>query len=161
MNAPLPQRFTNEISPEFLRTLDKSPFTDQQIVEFREEAIAAIRQNQVYLQAHPPCAIYRFASAGSRTRDGGEIQQATSPMEIILDNGQQVCVAQVGDYVVYDDGRKAQIVTGAGFEYEHLALVGSLLSNGDEIIDTLQGLALIAVRDGVPMADDFLPVVEG
>lgn len=161
MNAPSPQRFTNEVSPEFLRTLDESPFSEQQLAEFSEEAIASIRQQQAYREAHPLCAICRFASAGSRTRDGGEIQQATSPMEITLDNDQQVCVAQVGDYVVYADGRMAQIVTGAGFEHEHLALVGSLLSNGDEIIDTLQGLGLIAVRDGVPMAEDFLPVVEG
>jgi hypothetical protein len=161
MNAHLPQRYTNEVTPELLRNLDNSLFTEQQLASFNDETLAHIGQQQAYCEVHPPFAIYRLASAGSQTRNGGVIEQATTQLEITLDNGHQVSVAQVGDYVVYSDGRKAQIVTGAGFENDNLALVGSQLNNGDEIIDTLQGLGLFVVRDGVPMAEDFLPVVEG
>lgn len=31
MNAALPLLYTNEVSPEFLRSLDKAPFTEQQL----------------------------------------------------------------------------------------------------------------------------------
>jgi hypothetical protein len=89
------------------------------------------------------------------------IQQATSAMEAILDNGQRVRAAQVGDHVIYGDGLAAQIVTGAGRGNRNIAVVGSRLSNGDEIINTPYGGALLVVREGVPMAEDFLPDAEG
>ncbi|MEF9672940.1 hypothetical protein QNM99_14805 [Pseudomonas sp. PCH446] len=76
--------YTNEVSPEFLRTLDKSPFTEQQLAEFSEEAIALIHQQQAYCEAHPPLAIYRLATEGSQTRDGGVIQHATTQTVITL-----------------------------------------------------------------------------
>lgn len=95
-----------------------------------------------------------------KTRDGGVIHQATAPIAFTLDSGRKVYAAQKGDYVVYDDGRKAQIVTGAGQGNSHLALVGSRLCNGDEIINTLQGGFLLFAREGVPMAQDFLPSIK-
>jgi hypothetical protein len=61
---------------------------------------------------------------------------------------------------VYADGSTAQIVTGAGQENSHMALVGSRLCNGDEIINTLQGGFLLVGRDGVAMAEDFLPSIQ-
>lgn len=160
MNAPLHLSYTNEVTSEFLRTLDNSLFTEQQLADFSEDALEIIHQQQAYIDAHPPLAIYRLATEGSQTRNGGVIQQATSQVEITLDNGQQVRVAQKGDYAVYADGSTAQIVTGAGQGNSHIALVGSYLSNGDEIINTPQGSCLMIARKGVPMADDFLRAVE-
>ena len=159
MNAALPPLYTNEVSPEFLRTLDKAPFTEQELAGFNEQALAIVLKNQAYAKAHPPIAIYRVATNGSQTRDGGVVQHTTSPMEFKLDGGQRVRAAQKGDYVVYADGSKAQIVTAAGEEYFHLALVGSHLSNGDEIINTLQGGCLLLAREGVQKAEDFLPSI--
>lgn len=161
MNAALPLLYTNEVSPEFLRTLDKSPFTEQQLAGFDEHALAVVNQQQAYAKAHPPIAIYRVATELSQTRNGGVIQQATAPLEFTLDNGQQVRAAQKGDYVVYTDGSTARIVTAAGEGNSHVALVGGYLSNGDEIINTLQGGYLFIAREGVPMAEDFLPIIEG
>lgn len=161
MNAPLHSSFTNEVSPEFLLRLDDSPFTEQQLAGFSEQALAIIRQRQAYAKAHPPVAIYRWATEGSQTRNGGVIQQATAPQGFTLGNGEQVRAAQKGDYVVYADGNTAQIVTASGQGYSHLALVGSRLSNGDEIINTPQGHSLLVAREGVPMAEDFLPSIEG
>ena len=160
MNAALPLLHTNEVSPEFLRTLDKSPFTEQQLAGFNEQALAIVNESQAYAKAHPPIAIYRVATEGSQTRNGGVIQQATSPLVFTLDNGQRVRAAQKGDYVVYDDGRKAQIVTASGEGNSHVALVGSYLSNGDEIINTAQGACLLLTREGVLRAEDFLPAIE-
>ncbi|WP_050507332.1 PAAR domain-containing protein [Pseudomonas syringae] len=114
-----------------------------------------------FLSAQPPIAIYRLATQGSQTRNGGVIQQATTKMEITLSGGQIVRVAQVGDEVQYPDGSTAQIVTGSGQETGDMALVGSRLSNGDEIIDTPQGTVYFVHYEGIPMAEDFLPPVEG
>jgi hypothetical protein len=161
MTAPLHPVYTNEVTPEYLRTVGRSPFTEQQLAGFSEESMELVRQRQAYYEAHPPTAIYRLATEGSQTRNGGVIRQATTELEITLDNGQQVRVAQVGDYAVYADGSIAQIVTGAGEGNSHFALVGSRLSNGDEIINTQQGLGLFVLREGVPMTEDFLPDVEG
>ncbi|MFJ4396217.1 hypothetical protein [Pseudomonas sp. NPDC089396] len=161
MNAAFPLLYTNEVSPEFLRTLDDSPYTEQQLAGFNEQALAIVSKNQVYARAHPPIGIYRVATEGSQTRNGGVIQQATAPLVFTLDNGQPARAAQKGDYVVYDDGRMAQIVTGSGEDNSNVALVGSYLSNGDEIINTLQGACLFVVREGVPKAEDFLPAIEG
>jgi hypothetical protein len=161
MNASLPQLYTNEVSPEFLHTLDESPFTEQQLAGFDEQALARINQQQAYVKAHPPIAIYRVAAEGSQTRKGGVIQQGTSSITFTLDSGEDVRAAQKGDYVVYADGSQAQIVTASGEGNSHIALVGSALSNGDEIINTPQSGYLFLMRDGVPMAEDFLPAIEG
>jgi hypothetical protein len=37
MNAASPQLYTNEVAPEFLRTLDKSPFSEQQLAGFNDQ----------------------------------------------------------------------------------------------------------------------------
>ena len=152
--------YTNETSLELLSNLDNSSFTQQQLADLNEQALAMINQQQAYKKSHPPSAIYRVATEGSQTRRGGVVQQATSPMAFTLDNGQKVKAAQKGDRVVYPDGSTAQIVTAAGEQYSHVALVGSYLSNGDEIINTLQDRCLIIGRVGVSKAEDFLPALE-
>lgn len=119
MNATLPLLYTNEVSPEFLPTLDNSPFTEQQLAGFNEQALSIVNRLQADIKAHPPTGIYRMATEGSQTRHGGVIQQATTGCEITLDNDQQVRVAQKGDYAVYADGSTAQIVTGAGQGNSH------------------------------------------
>ncbi|HEF4761580.1 TPA: hypothetical protein SAN82_004037 [Pseudomonas putida] len=160
MNAPTHPLYTNEVSPEFLRRLDNSPFTEEQLAKFDDETMAIIDQQRAYANAHPPHTIYRVATEGSQTCDGGVIHQATAPIAFTLDGGRKVYAARKGDYAVYADGRKAQIVTGAGQGNSELALVGSRLCNGDEIINTLQGGFLLFAREGVPMAEDFLPSIK-
>ena len=161
MNAPLHTSYTNELTPEILSSLDVSPFTEEQIAQSSEEIRAIMLQQRAYLETHRPCAIYRLATEGSQTRDGGVIERATSPLVITLDCGREVCVAQKGDCVVYPDGSSTQIVTCAGESNSHLALVGSRLCNGDEIVNTLQGSVLIIRREGESMPDDFLPLLKG
>jgi hypothetical protein len=151
--------YTNEVSAEFLRRQDNPYFTEQQLAQFNEQAQATVRQQQAYVDTHPAIAIFRCATEGSQTRNGGVIQQATAPQEFELENGQLVRAARKGDYVMYADGSTAQIVTGAGQANSDVALVGSLLSNGDEIINTPQSACVFVAREGVPMAKDFLPSI--
>lgn len=152
--------YTNELTPEVLAEQNRSPFTPEQYASFSEEMLTIIKAQEAHDQRHPIVAIYRLATEGSRTHAGGVIREATTSLTIKLEDGSQVRAARTGDYAEYPDGSRARIVSGAG-EQSHwsghsLALVGSRLSNGDEIADTPQAAVLIAERQGLPMADDFL-----
>ena len=160
MNAPFQPLYTNDVSPEYLRSLDVSNFTEQQIAQFSEQARTVVREQRAFIDAHPATAIYRCATEGSQTRMGGVIQRGTVPYEIALENGRSVRIAYKGDDVLYADGCVAQIVTGAGRASSDVALVGSLISNGDEIINTPQSSCVLVLREGLPMAEDFLPSIK-
>ena len=157
MTTSLPPMYTNKVTGDFLQSLDKPTFTPEQIAEFHEDAVAVIRKNEAYCLAHPPIGIYRLATEGSQTRNGGIVQETQSTITCTLENGEQVRLAHKGDCVLYSDGSTAQIITGAGRGNSHVALVGSRLCNGDDIINTPQPHGLFVARQGVPLADDFLP----
>jgi len=81
--------------------------------------------------------MHLLATIGSLTKDGGRVTKATSGLEIA-----GLTVALVGDIVTYEDGSEAVIINGAGsaaiYGDKPLALVGSALSNGDRIVQSLQ-----------------------
>lgn len=115
---------------------------------------------------HPVTAIYRIAVAGCLTCRGG-IGDEFNPnpeegCKIRLENGQWVSVLTEGCTVTYPDGSSARIVSSAGSQHTYegrgIALVDSLLSNGDRIISTPQSASMLVERKGVPMGDDFLTV---
>lgn len=88
-----------------------------------------------------------FATIGALTERGGRVTQATSGMTVA-----GLAIARVGDIVTYEDGSEAIITDGAG-KYaiccdKPLALVGSRLSNGDRIVETLQRLWGVHVQAG-------------
>ena len=62
MNAPVHPSYTNEVSAEFLRSLDAPHFTEERLAHFCDEALAVVRQGQAYMDAHPAHAIYRIAT---------------------------------------------------------------------------------------------------
>jgi hypothetical protein len=159
MTTSLAPMYTNEVTGEFLQSLDTPTFTSEQMAEFHEDAVAVIRKKEAYCLAHPPIGIYRLATEGSQTRNGGIVQKTQSTITCILENGEQVRLAHTGDCVLYPDGSTAQIITGAGHSNGHVALVGSRLCNGDEIINTPQPQRPFVARQGVPLAADFLPAV--
>ncbi|MFL6969501.1 MULTISPECIES: hypothetical protein [Pseudomonas] len=159
MHSSLDAPYTNEISQESLRHLDDLYLEPRQLEGYGEDVAAFVSRQKAFVEAHPPIAIYRVATEGSQTRDGGTIQQVSSSLTFTLDNGWKVRAAQKGDEVVYADGSTARIITGAGKNNSDIALVGSRLSNGDEIINTLQKRFMIIVREGGPTAEDFLPAL--
>jgi hypothetical protein len=159
MNAPFVPSYTNDVSPEYLRGLDNLHFTEHRIAQLSEQTQTVVCEQQAFIDTHPAIAIFRCATEGSQTRNGGVIQQGTGPLEFNLEDGRSVRGARKGDYALYADGTTAQIITGAGQGNNDVALVGSVLSNGDEIINTLQdGFSFIA-REGVSIAEDFLPSI--
>lgn len=126
------QRFTNEVSPEYLRSLDHDD------------------------PAHPALAIFRLATEGSCSRNGGVIRQASSTMEITLPNGEKVRVACAGDLVEYADGSSAAILSESGEAQGQVAVVSSRIANGDEIIDTPQKATHLVKREGKQFSPDHL-----
>lgn len=159
MKPLTPSPYTNETTPELLLQMDQAVINDKKIIEFDVESQSMIRQQQEYCLAHPVIGIYRLATEGSQTRDGGVIERTSSAVTFTLDDGQEVRGAHRGDQVIYPDGSSARIITGAGSEYSDFAVVGSRLDNGDEIINTLQWAAVLVMRKGVSMPEDFLPPV--
>ncbi|UVE63938.1 PAAR domain-containing protein [Burkholderia pyrrocinia] len=96
-----------------------------------------------------------FATIGALTERGGRVTAATSGMTLA-----GLEVARVGDVVTYDDGSEATIIDGAGNCHsagKSFALVGSRLSNGDRIIETLRTSWGIHVPEGQSIPGLFDP----
>lgn len=81
--------------------------------------------------------LWRFAVTGATTRQGGVLRKVTGTFQI-RDTGRNA--ACTGDFIEYSDGTRAQIVTGVGLpdtpHFKPLAVVGSMLDNGDVITDS-------------------------
>ena len=99
------------------------------------------------MKREPAAPTHLFATIGAFTERGARVTTATSGLAVA-----GLVVARVGDVVTYEDGSEAVIMDGAG-EYaicsdKPFALVGSRLSNGDRIVETLQRLWGIHVPTG-------------
>lgn len=157
-------QYTNALTPDILAGMDISPFTAEQLAAMTDEARDLIEAQKAFCHAHPVTAIYRLAVAGCQTRRGGVGDEFNSNPEegykVRLSNGVMASVLTEGCAVTYLDGSTARIVSSAGsaqrYKKRGVALVGSLLDNGDEIISTPQSAGMIVRREGVAMADDFL-----
>ncbi len=158
------KQYNNDLTPEIIASFDAPRYTDQQLSEMNEEARNLIIEQQEYYQQHPVTAIYRAAVAGSLTLRGGVVDEPnpdpSQGMKVQLDSGEWVSMVTEGATVTYPDGTKATIITSAGqlseWEGKGIALVGSLLDNGDMIISTPDYGAVFTVREGESMPDDFL-----
>ena len=101
-------------------------------------------------------ARHLVATLGSRTVAGGTVRVASSQIYC----GGEFRVARVGDEVHYPDGTTASITSGAGFAAidngKPLAIVGSHVSNGDQIVDTLNREFEIVRYEDSPAIPGFL-----
>ena len=101
-------------------------------------------------------ARHLVATLGSRTVGGGTVRVASSRMYC----SGEFRAARVGDEVHYPDGTIAPITSGAGFAAidngKPLAIVGSHLSNGDRIVDTLNREFEIVRYEDSPAIPGFL-----
>ncbi|MFV3308591.1 PAAR domain-containing protein [Pseudomonas sp. NY15181] len=149
--------YTNEVTEEVLRELRKAPFTEEQLATFDPAVSEELRRNHAEMLSRPVMGIRRIVAEGSQSRLGGKVIKGTSGMTITLDGGVEVAVARKGDPVQYPDGSVSFIATGAGKGHSNIALVGSLLDNGDEIINTSQSACLLVMYEGHVWDSDFLP----
>lgn len=97
-----------------------------------------------------------FATVGARTERGGRIGEVTTKPGY-----RGLMLARVGDIVRYEDGTEASVLDGAGFAAtwgnKPLALVGSHLSNGDRISETILDGMGIDVHPERPIPGLFDP----
>ncbi|MBC2621989.1 hypothetical protein [Citrobacter cronae] len=159
------KQFTNEATQQMLAEFDKSPFSESDLAAMDVGARQIIEQNAERDRQHPVTAIWRVAVEGSLTARGGVVTAVDSARTMDLGNGKIIKIAVEGDLVAYEDGTSARIVSSAGQKATHfdkgLALVGSVLDNGDEIISTPQDTLVLLSRKGMPEAPDFLAIPGG
>lgn len=164
------KQYTNELTAEEAEKMDRPLFTAEQLASMDAEARRLIDAQEKYVRQHPVTRIYRLAVAGCLTRRGGvgdEFSQVPEEGDKIrLENGQWASFLTEGCTVTYPDGTQARIVTSAGSQLvsidgKGMALVNSLLDNGDEIISTPQNTVVLTVRAGESMPADFLVAVKG
>lgn len=102
---------------------------------------------------------YVFATIGSRTERGGWVDRVAGKA-----SHRGLTLARVGDVVQYDDGSEAVIIDGTGLaamsDDKPFAPVGSRLSNGDVIRQTLADGAGIRVTAENPIPGLFDPAYE-
>lgn len=155
------QQYTNALTPSVLASF-KNPFNAEQLANADEEQRQIFKSHVEEMKDRSLVAIWRFATAGSLTRNGGKIEEASANNSFTLEDGSEVKLAMVGDYVVYPDGTRARIINGSGSVNTNgngvsFALVGSQLDNGDVIVSTPQDYALLCQLDNSPaMPADFL-----
>lgn len=148
-------QYTNELTAEIIKSCAQPPYTQEEIATFdksvQQEAFDIITR----LATSPVTHMFRIATVGSLTRNGGILQKASGRSTA---GGLQV--ARVGDRVVYADGIEATIISGAGaariIQGAPAALVGSMLDNGDEIISTPQCISRLIFREGDLLPKGFL-----
>lgn len=156
------QQNTNELMPEILTELEASPLTAEEIAAMDDGAGAIIAEGKELERNHPVNAIWRITTEGSITRRGGIIAPVERESKLLLENGRYASIATAGDTGTYPDGSTATIANSAGATSmcngAGVALVGSVLDNGDEIISTPQGHTYLVTREGIAPGADFLTV---
>lgn len=158
------QQYTNEITSSVI-ALFKNPFSAERLASADDEQRQIFNSHVEEMKDRSLVEIWRFATAGSLTRNGGKIEQASANDSFTLEDGSKVNRAMVGDYVVYPDGTRTRIISGSGSAATNgngvsFALVGSQLDNGDVIISTPQDFALLCQLGNSPaMPADFLTPV--
>lgn len=115
-----------------------SQMTQEEIQTLSEEQIKQASNAEIEHYNKLPHKKFIAATHGSKTKNGGLVNaQLNKELKV---EGHLIVV--VGDEVIYSDGSTSKIISGAGKASEldghPVALVGSRLENGDEIIASLQ-----------------------
>lgn len=155
------KQYNNELTPSVL-ALVTNPFSAEQLANADDEQRQIFKSYVEEMKDRSLQAIWRFATTGALTQNGGKIEGTSINDSFTLEDGSEVNRAMVGDYAVYHDGTRARIINGSGSANTNgngvsYALVGSQLDNGDVIISTPQDYAFLCQLDNSPaMPADFL-----
>ncbi|MCE6237247.1 PAAR domain-containing protein [Acinetobacter pittii] len=137
-------------SPIFLQDL---PI--EQLEKLSENDIQQISNAEQLYWNNKPHTIYHVAVHGAKSKNGGLINASSNNSKI-----KGLSIARVGDEVIYADGTTSKIISGADtacvVEGLPVALVGSRLANGDEIIDSPNTSVAIRIYKDQPKPKNFL-----
>ena len=137
-------------SPIFLQDL---PI--EQLVKLSENDILQISNAEQLYWNNKPHTTYHLAVHGAKSKNGGLVNASSNVGKI---GG--LSIARVGDEVIYVDGTTSKIISGAGIacivDGSPVALVGSRLENGDEIIESPNTSIAIRIFKDQPKPENFL-----
>lgn len=92
---------------------------------------------------------------GAKTQNDGLVNASSTNTKI-----KGLSIARVGDEVIYADSTTSKIIAGAGtaciVDGSPVALVGSRLENGDEIIESPNTTIAIRIYKDQPLPQNFL-----
>lgn len=96
-----------------------------------------------------------MAVHGAKSQNSGLVNASSNNGKI-----KGLSIARVGDEFIYADGTTSKIISGAGtacvVEGLSVALVGSRLENGDEIIESPNTTIAIRIYKDQPLPQNFL-----
>ncbi|XZW10223.1 PAAR domain-containing protein [Acinetobacter baumannii] len=137
-------------SPIFLQDL---PI--EQLEKFSKNDIQKISNAEQLYWNNKPHDIYYVAVHGAKSQNGGLVNASSNNGKI-----KGLSIARVGDEVIYADDTTSKIISGAGtacvVEGLSVALVGSRLENGDEIIESPNITIAIRIYKDQPLPQNFL-----
>lgn len=137
-------------SPIFLQDL---PI--EQLEKLSKNDIQKISSAEKLYWNNKPHVIYYVAVHGAKTQNDGLVNVSSTNMKI-----KGLSIARVGDEVIYADGTTSKIISGAGtaciVDGSPVALVGSRLENGDEIIESPNTTIAIRIYKDQPLPQNFL-----
>ncbi|XZY02550.1 PAAR domain-containing protein [Acinetobacter baumannii] len=138
------------ISPIFLQDL---PI--EQLEKLSKNDIQQISKAEKLYWNNKPHTIYYVAVHGAKSQNGGLVNTSSTNTKI-----RGLSIARVGDEVIYVDDTTSKIISGAGtaciVDGVPVALVGSRLENGDEIIDSPNTTIGIRIYKDQPLPQNFL-----
>ncbi|ELW76967.1 TPA: PAAR domain-containing protein [Acinetobacter nosocomialis] len=127
----------------------------EQLEKLSENDIQRISNAEKLYWNNKPHAIYYVAVHGAKTQNDGLVNSSSTNTEI-----KGLSIARVGDDVIYADGTTSKIISGAGtaciVDGAPVALVGSRLENGDEIIESPNNTIAIRIYKDQPKPKNFL-----
>lgn len=137
-------------SPIFLQDL---PI--EQLEKLSKNDIQKISNAEKLYWNNKPHIIYYVAVHGAKTQNDGLVNVSSTNTKI-----KGLSIARVGDEVIYADGTTSKIISGAGtaciVDGSPVALVGSRLENGDEIIESPNTTIAIRIYKDQALPQNFL-----
>lgn len=137
-------------SPIFLQDL---PI--EQLEKLSKNDIQKISNAEQLYWNNKPHIIYYVAVHGAKTQNDGLVNVSSTNTKI-----KGLSIARVGDEVIYADGTTSKIISGAGtaciVDGSPVALVGSRLDNGDEIIESPNTTIAIRIYKDQALPQNFL-----
>lgn len=137
-------------SPIFLQDL---PI--EQLEKLSKNDIQKISNAEKLYWDNKPHIIYYVAVHGAKTQNDGLVNVSSTNTKI-----KGLSIARVGDEVIYADGTTSKIISGAGtaciVDGSPVALVGSRLENGDEIIEIPNNTIAIRIYKDQALPQNFL-----
>ena len=113
-----------------------------------------LNAEQLYYDNKPHITYY-LAVNGVKTKQGGLVKASSDVWKV-----KGLSIGRVGDDVIYADGTISKIISGAGdvciVDGASVALIGSRLENGDEIVDSSATGITIRIFKDQPTPKNFL-----